>query len=58
MSVHVWEHIVKMIDREQNPTKVAELAKELSEAILTEEKERVQRRLGITGRNSHSIVIR
>jgi hypothetical protein len=46
MSVHVWEHIVKMIEQEQNPTKIAELAKELNNAMLTAEKERVQRRLG------------
>jgi hypothetical protein len=37
-----------MIEQEQKSTKIAEMAKELNETMLTEEKERVQRRLGMT----------
>ena len=57
MSVHVWEPIVRMIEEERDSAKVSELAKVLNEAMLTEEKEKVQSAWH-HGRDSYSIVIR
>jgi hypothetical protein len=52
MHIPEWEKIVRQIEQELNPVKVAELAKKLNEAMLTEEKEKVKRRLGIAGRQN------
>ena len=48
MSLQPWQEIVKQIERESNPAKIAELAEELNDAMITEEKEKVKRRLGIS----------
>jgi hypothetical protein len=52
MSVRPREHIVREIEQEieheSNPAKIAELAKELNDAMLAEQKEKVKRRLGIS----------
>jgi len=48
MSVHAWEEIVKQIEQEQDSTKIAELAQKLNDAMITEEKEKVKYRLGIS----------
>ena len=47
MSLHPWEEIVKQIEQEADSTKIAELAKKLSDAMVSEEKEKVRQRLGI-----------
>ena len=47
-SAHAWEQIAQQISQEQDPVKVAELLKKVNEAMLTEEREKVQHRLGIT----------
>ena len=48
MSIHPWEEIVKQIEQERDSDKIAELAHKLNDAMLTEEKEKVKRRLGIS----------
>lgn len=48
MIVHPWEEIVKQIDQEHDSGKIAELAQKLNDAMVTEEKEKVKRRLGIS----------
>ena len=48
MSMHPWEEIVKQIEQEQDSTRIAELAQKLNDAMLTEEKEKVKHRLGIS----------
>jgi len=48
MSVHAWEEIVKQIEQEQDSAKIAELAHKLNDAMLSEEKEKVTHRLGIS----------
>ena len=48
MSVRPWEHIVREIEHESDPAKIAELAKELNDAMLAEQKEKVNRGLGIS----------
>jgi len=48
MSVRPWEHIVREIEHESDPAKIAELAKELNDAMLAERKEKVNRGLGIS----------
>ena len=45
MSVHAWEQIVKQIEQESDAAKIAELAKKLTDAMVTEERERVKQRL-------------
>jgi len=47
MCAHTWRNIVKQIDRETDPTKIAELSKELNDAMIAEERENVKHRLGI-----------
>ena len=42
-----WEEIAQQVTQEHNPAKLIKLIKELNEAMLAEEKEKVQRRLGI-----------
>lgn len=48
MSVHTWEEIVKRIEQERDSGNIAELAQILNDATLTEEKEKVKCRLGIS----------
>ena len=48
MSVHVWEDIVKQIEQEADSAKIAELAKKLNDAMVSEAKEKVKQRLGIS----------
>ena len=40
-----WKRFAKQIEEERNPGRIAELAKELNEAMLTEEREKVRNRL-------------
>lgn len=56
MSNHIWEQLVEQIEQERNPIKVAELAKKLNDAMLTEEKERVKRRLGIATDGGEALI--
>jgi len=48
MSVHVWEDVVKQIEQEADSAKIAELAKKLNDAMVSEAKEKVKHRLGIS----------
>jgi len=48
MPLHGWEEIVKQIERESNGAKLAELAKKLNEIMVSEEREKVKRRLAIS----------
>ena len=48
MPVHTWEEIVEQIEQERDSGKIAELAQKLNDAMLTEETEKVKRRLGIS----------
>ncbi|HKD01560.1 MAG TPA: hypothetical protein VKB77_03995 [Terriglobales bacterium] len=52
MSVCQWEHMVREIEQEieheSDPAKIAQLAKELNDAMLAEQTEKVKRRLGIS----------
>lgn len=48
MSVHTWEQIIEQIEQELDSGKIAELAQKLNDAMLTEEKEKVKHRLGIS----------
>lgn len=48
MLVHAWEEIVTQIEREHDSSKLAELTKKLNDAMLTEEREKVKHRLGIS----------
>ena len=43
-----WQAIVEKIEQETDPAKIAELAKELNDAMITEEREKVKHRLGIS----------
>jgi hypothetical protein len=45
---HSWDQIAQQINQEKDPCNVLALAKKLNEAMLTEEREKAQRRLGIT----------
>jgi len=54
MSARPWEHIVREIEQESDPTRIAELAKKLNDAMLAEQKERVKRRLGISTEETDS----
>lgn len=45
MSVQAWENIVKQIEQESDAAKIAELAKKLNDAMVTEEREKVKQRL-------------
>ena len=45
MSVQTWENIVKQIEQESDAAKIAELAKKLNDAMVTEEREKVKQRL-------------
>lgn len=47
MPVHAWEEIVRQIEQECDPGKIAELTKRLNDAMVIEEKEKVRHRLGI-----------
>jgi hypothetical protein len=47
MLEHRWERFAKQIEEEGNPDRISELAKELNEAMLTEEREKVRNRLGM-----------
>ena len=49
---HAWEHIAQQITQEQDPARVTEFLEKLNEAMLAEEGERVQRRLGIATADS------
>jgi ribosomal protein L31E len=51
-SRHAWQEIAQQIMREQNPEEVIQLLKKLNEAMLSEEREKVRRRLGMDVRNS------
>jgi len=42
-----WQEIAQQVTQENNPTKMIKLIKELNEAMLAEEREKVQPRLGI-----------
>ena len=46
MSVQAWENIIKQIEQESDAAKVAELAKKLNDAMVTEEREKVKQHLG------------
>lgn len=48
MSVQPWEHIIREIEQESDPAKIAQLAKELNDAMIAEQKEKVKRRLGLS----------
>jgi hypothetical protein len=45
---HTWEVIAQQISAETDSTKLKALATKLNEAMLTEAREQVKRRLGIT----------
>ena len=45
--LHAWQEIVKQIEQEADSAKIAELAKKLNDAMVSEEKEKVKHRLGI-----------
>ena len=47
-SAHPWQAIAQQMMRENDPAKLQSLAKKLNEAMLTEERERVRRRLGLS----------
>ena len=49
---HRWQEIAQQIMREQNPAELTKLLKKLNEAMLSEEREKVRRRLGMDVRNS------
>ena len=42
-----WVEIAQQVTQEHNPAKMIKLIKELNEAMLAEEREKVKRRLGI-----------
>jgi len=48
MSVHAWEEIVKQIEQEADSAKIAELPKKLNKAMVSEEKEKIKQRFGIS----------
>ncbi len=52
MSDHAWEQIVKEIELECDPCKLKELASNLNEAMLAEERAKVSHRLGITSNSA------
>ena len=51
-TAHAWEEIVRQLNQEQDRFRVAELAHKLNEAMLTEEREKVRRRLGVDKLNA------
>ena len=51
-TAHAWEEIVKQLNQEQDRFRVAELALNLNEAMLAEEREKVRRRLGVDNLNA------
>lgn len=46
MATHPWEKIAKLLEQETDRHRVAELAQELNEAMINEEREKVGHRLG------------
>ena len=44
---HQWEEIVKQIERERDPDKLAKLAQKLNAAMLAEEREKVKSRFAM-----------
>lgn len=48
MSLRPWQEIIKQIETESDPVKIAELTKELNDAMIMEEKEKVKSRFGIS----------
>ena len=54
MSFRPWEYIVREIEHESDPAKIAELAMELNFALLAEQQEKVKRRLGISAKEMGS----
>ena len=56
MSDHEWQHLVEQIEQERDPNKVAELAKKLNDAMLTEEKGKVKRRMGTATHSSEVLI--
>ena len=48
MPVQAWQEIVKQIELESDSVKIAKLTEELNDAMITEEKEKVKRRLNIS----------
>jgi hypothetical protein len=50
-SEHPWQEIAQQIMRSQNPDELTQLLKQLNEAMLSEEREKVRRRLGMDIRN-------
>ena len=51
-SRHPWQEIAQQILREQNPDELTQLLNKLNEAMLSEGREKVRRRLGTNLRNS------
>jgi len=47
--------VAKQIEEERNPGRIAELAKELNEAMLAEEREKVRNRLRMPAENRQRI---
>jgi 23S rRNA A2030 N6-methylase RlmJ len=51
-TAHAWEEIVTQLTQEQDRLRVIELAHQLNEAMLAEEREKVRRRLGFGKSNA------
>jgi hypothetical protein len=49
---HPWQKVAQQIVREQNPDELTQLLNKLNEAMLSEAREKVRRRLGTNLRNS------
>ena len=45
MSVHAWEEIINEIERESHACRLKELAKQLNDAMLDQQREKVAQRL-------------
>ena len=45
MPEHRWEWFAKQMEEERNPLRIAELTKELNDALLDEEREKVRNRI-------------
>jgi GrpB-like predicted nucleotidyltransferase (UPF0157 family) len=48
MPAKPWRDIIREVEQENNPVRIRALAHELNEAMLIEERNKVQQRLGST----------
>ena len=47
MTAHPWDAIVRQIEEESDPEKIAELGNELNDAMIAEQRKKVKQRPGI-----------